>query len=401
MSSDFQVAIVGGGMVGAALACALGRADVRTALIEPNPPTPLKIDDPYELRVSALSPPSKRILGRVGAWERMTALRVSPYQQMRIWDADGSSELHFDADQLVGVRELGHIVENRVTCSALWEVMRGMESVSRFTSCSFRSCSIGGEICTLDLDGEETITTQLLVGADGGASAVRRAVGIDVKKHDYNQRALVAVVQVEKPHQQTAWQRFGPGGPLAFLPLADGSCSIVWTLPAEDAESMADCDTESFQNALGEAIEWRLGSLKLLGERALYPLQMQRATSYINQRAALVGDAAHQVHPLAGLGVNLGFLDAAVLAEVVEGALSKNSDPGLASVLRGYQRRRMADNVITAELMTALNRLFGSDVRGVKVLRSLGLGLVDRSPLKRLLAEHVVGYHDDHPQLAR
>ncbi len=393
------VVIAGGGMVGSALALALGRAGVSVAVLEPRPASPLPQDAPTELRCSAISPASRRLLQAVGVWEVLQAQRVSPYRHMHVWDSESPARLVFSASEL-GLTELGWIIENRRIQSALWQALQYCPGVRCLNSPLAGWQNEEGGLRVQLEDGTE-LRTRLLVGADGRQSRVRQQAGIPLRTHPYAQQALVAVVATERSHEHTAWQRFLPTGPLAFLPLDDGTSSIVWTVDDAEAERLRALDEAAFNAELTAALDARLGPCRLLSPLAAFPLQMQRAGAFVGARLALVGDAAHVVHPLAGQGVNLGFLDAAALAEVVVDALRRGEDVGDARVLNRYQRWRKADTLMTQEFMTLLQRLFGSRNPALVGLRGLGMALVDRSVLKKAFAWHVAGQSDDHPRLSR
>lgn len=397
---QFDVVIAGGGMVGAAAALALARSQVRVALIEPFVPEAVSSDQAVDLRCSAISPPSQRILETLGVWNAVESIRACPYQGMKVWDAESAGELAFSSLDM-GLPDLGHIVENRLIQYQLWQALRLSPGVKLITDSPLASRKIKEDRVEISLESGVSLQASLLIGADGKQSKTREHAGIPLRTYDYQQSALVAVIATEKSHQYTAWQRFLSSGPLAFLPLKDGSSSIVWSLDTEQSQAMMALPEEAFNQALSEAFEFQLGACKLLSERAAFPLRMQRAGSFIGSRLALVGDAAHVVHPLAGQGVNLGFLDAAALAETVIEALAKGEDPGDARVLNRYQRWRKSDTLMTQEFMTLLKQLFGTRNPAISLVRGMGMKLVDQTILKGLFANHVAGSSDDHPALAR
>ncbi len=393
------VVVAGGGMVGAALALALGRAGVEVVVLEPQPPRPPEADGDWALRCSAISPASVRMLEQLGVWQSLPSRRLCPYRHMRVWDSQSPARLDFSAGEMA-LQALGWIVENHRIQHALWQALQYTPGVRCLDAgLAGWESSEGG--LTLRLDDGRQLEAVLLVGADGRASQVREQAGIPLRCHDYGQKALVAVVDTEQPHAHTAWQRFLPTGPLAFLPLADGCSSIVWTLDEDAARQTEALEMDAFGRALTAALDGRLGRCRLRSTVAGFPLRMQRAGSFIGPRLALVGDAAHVVHPLAGQGVNLGFLDAAALAEVLVEAIRRGEDPGDARVLNRYQRWRKGDVLMTQEFMTVLQRLFGTRNGLLTGLRGLGMTLVDRSLLKRALAWHVAGQSEDHPRLSR
>jgi len=397
----FDLAIVGGGMVGAALGCALGREGFKVAVIDPHEPQRHWPADEVDLRVSALTRSSQRILQNLGAWERMVALGVSPYREMRVWDASGRGSIHFDAADL-GEPDLGHIVENRVTRLALWEGLEALPGVRLFCPSGVAGIDLGAVRCRLDFEDGGTIEARLVVGADGRGSRVRELAGIATHGWGYDQHAVVATVAPELSHRETAWQRFLPTGPLAFLPLREGRCSIVWSTSPAEAQRLLALDDDAFCDELTDASAAALGRIRGTGPRAVFPLRLQHADSYVGPGLSLVGDAAHAVHPLAGQGVNLGFLDAAALAEVLCDARGAGRDWAELSTLRRYERARKGGNLSMLAAMDGFKRLFGMDNSAFALLRNLGLDLVDASgPLKAMLARRAMGLTGELPRLAR
>jgi 2-octaprenylphenol hydroxylase len=250
-------------------------------------------------------------------------------------------------------------------------------------------------------DGRE-IQARLLVAADGANSRVRGLAGIPVRGWGYDQNAVVATVRPERPNRDTAWQRFMPSGPLAFLPINDGRCSIVWSTSPEQAQQLLALEPEAFCEALGGASDYVLGEILETGPRASFPLRLQHATHYVQPGLALVGDAAHAIHPLAGQGVNLGFLDAATLAEVLTEARRASRDIGSHGVLRRYERTRKGDNLMMLAAMDGFKRLFGNDLAPLRLLRNLGLRLTDSAdPVKQLIMRRALGMLGEQPRLAR
>ena len=377
-SSDtlFDLIIIGAGMVGATLACLLAQQGRRVAVVETYLPTPFNKENPSELRVSAISRASQKAFMKIGAWEPMLAKRVSPYDVMHVWDGTGDGEIHFEAAEL-GEPNLGHIIENKVVQLALLEVMQDDANIELFYPGSLSSYTVDEQQVQITLEDDSVLSAELLVGADGANSLVRSLAGIALHRDDYAQQGLVATVQTELPHQNTAWQRFLPGGPLALLPLSDGTCSIVWTLPADKADYQLALEEKDFNEALGEAFGFHLGEMRLVSKRAAFPLMGRHAEKYVLPRIALVGDAAHTIHPLAGQGVNLGIKDVVELAEVIA---NTSRSAGSYSVLRRYERARKGDNWITQKTMEGFNVLFGHDLSLVKTTRNLGLSIVNKLP---------------------
>lgn len=406
MTPDYDVAVIGGGAVGAAFAAlAVRRAGIAAARVivieRERPPAPVPGAD-YDLRVVALSRASQRILTAAGAWDAIAAARVSPYERMRIWHesapVDGPGTLVFDAAEL-GEPNLGHIVESRLVQTALLAVLdaSGVEIVPA----SIEGLALGAGEAVVDADGRR-ITARLVVGADGGRSRVRELAGLEARSRDYRQQAIVANVVTARPHERTAWQRFLGHGTLAFLPLANGQCSIVWSVGNERAAELRALSVEDFERELTAALDGALGAVRLASGRVSIPLAATRARRYVLERCALIGDAAHTVHPLAGQGVNLGFLDAATLADALAAAGAQREDPGALAILRRYERARRPHNELMVAAMGGFNDLLAVGQGPLARLAQRGLGLVERAgPLKRLLAARALGIAGELPAAAR
>ncbi len=391
MQNRFDVVIAGGGMVGAALACALGEAGFQVAMVEREPPSGGWPEDEVDLRVSALTRASQRILQRLGAWPRMEEMRVSPYREMRVWDARGG-KIHFDAAD-IGEPDLGHIVENRVTQLALWESLAKLEAVRAFTPervKGFKHHPQDG--MRVELASGEVLGGRLLVAAEGATSPIRESAGITSSGWAYDQHAIVATIEVEKHHGEVARQRFMPTGPLALLPINDGRCSIVWSTSPDQAERLMALDEAPFCEELTRASARMLGRVTGAGPRAAFPLRLRNADRYVLPGLALVGDAAHGIHPLAGQGVNLGFLDAATLFDVLREAREHRRDLGSMATLRRYERARKTEDMAMLGVMDLFKRTFSNDNLALALIRNLGLEIADRSgPLKHLMARRALG----------
>jgi 2-octaprenylphenol hydroxylase len=400
---DFDLVIVGGAMVGAACAALAAThaatARLRIALLEPRPTTAPPPGDPLDLRVSALSRASQRLMERTGAWPAIAARGAAPYRRMVVWDAEGSPDgpgaIAFDAAELAEP-DLGHIVENRSVQAALLE--RAGEAGVTLLPSGVDSVAVSGPSAQVVTPEGRRLSSVLVVGADGHDSRVRSAAGIETRGWEYAQTGIVAHLAPGRPHQDTAWQRFLPGGPLALLPLADGRVSLVWSVPAARADGLLRLDDEAFGAAATEASAGVLGALTPTTPRAGFPLRLMHAVDYTRPRLALVGDAAHAVHPLAGQGVNLGLMDAAALVQVLGEALAAGEDIGEHAVLRRYERWRKAENLPAMALMDGLQRLFGSELPLLGWVRRTGLGIVDRAePVKRSLIRRAMGVAGDVP----
>ncbi len=402
-----DLVIVGAGMVGSALALALKDSGLEILLIDGSPMSvkPFDVAAAFEPRVSALSMASQRILERVGAWSGIEARRTSPYGEMQVWDGSGTGHIHFSAAS-VHAEVLGHIVENRVVQDALLEQLHDSE-LGLLADARLEQLRHSGDDWLLTLADGREVRTPLVIAADGANSAVRRLAGCATREWDYLHHAIVTSVRCTKPHQRTAWQRFTDDGPLAFLPLAtqDGDenwCSIVWSTTPTQAERLMALDDSEFCRELGKAFEWRLGDVLQADPRVCIPLRQRHAKRYIEPGLALIGDAAHTIHPLAGQGVNLGFLDAAVLAEVLLHAVARGENIADERVLSRFERRRMPHNLGMMAAMEGFQRLFQADPLPVRWLRNSGLNLVDGlAEGKAMFVRQALGLSGDLPALAK
>lgn len=385
-----DVAIAGGGMIGAACALALARKGFEVVLIEAREPSPWRAGDREDLRVIALAPSSARLLDGLGVWSTVRDARVSPYARMHVWDAETGAELHFDATP-EGRAELGWIVENKLLQWTLWQALEGA-GVRRVCPGELRGFAARGDRVSLELNEGEPLSARVLVIADGAKSTLREKAGIATRGRDYAQRAVVAHVATEKPHEATAWQRFLPEGPIALLPLRDGRSSIVWTLPDAEARRVLSLDDPAFCEAVGLATDFRLGRVTEATPRASFPLRLQLAQTYAGEGCVLLGDAAHAVHPLAGQGANLGLRDVVELASVLGEAREANRDFASPHVLQRYARRRRSADALDALSFDALARTFAWRAPPLVALRGLGMRALDAlGPVKRKLVEHAAG----------
>jgi len=380
--------VVGAGVVGASAALALAREGRRVALVEAREPEAWRADAP-DLRVYALAPDARALLDALGAWEAVARARAHPYRRMRVWDAAGGAELDFDADAL-GQPELGHIVEHGLLVDRLWQEAGRSGAIERH-------CPDAIEALAQDEDGVEAslasgrrLRAKLLFGADGGASRVRELAGIEWRGRAYGQRAIVAYVHCERGHEDTCWQRFLPTGPLAFLPCADGSCSIVWTLPEADCQRVLALEEPRFLEELTRAFDARLGRVLSASARRAFPLSRQLAGQMLEGRMALLGDAAHVVHPLAGQGVNLGLRDVAALRESARQAQAAGRELAGARLQR-WARTRLSENAFAAQAFDAINRVYSNDAPLPTLLRGPLLGVANFPPLARMLWKRAAG----------
>ena len=399
--------IVGAGMVGSTLALALEGSGLDILVLDASPLEAADFDPQggFEPRVSALSAASQRIFERLGAWPGMSARRVSPYTDMHVWDGSGTGQIHFSAET-VHAEVLGHIVENRVVQDALLETMQRRGGQRLLGAARLERLERTPQGWQLTLDDGRQLNAPLLVAADGANSAVRRLAGCETREWDYLHQAIVTSVRCSEPHQRTAWQRFTDDGPLAFLPLErDGDqhwCSIVWSVTELEARRLMALDDAAFRAALGRAFEQRLGEVEEVDPRLCIPLRQRHAKRYVQPGLALIGDAAHTIHPLAGQGVNLGLLDAAVLAEVIEAAMARGERPEDIRVLSRFERRRMPHNLAMMAAMEGFERLFQADPLPLRWLRNTGLKAVQALPeAKALFVRQALGLSGDLPALSR
>ena len=378
-------------MVGAACALGLTRAGMRIALVEDQVAQSPKASDPIDLRVVAIAPHAQRLLETLGVWKSIAALRLSPYTRMQVVDAVGGAGLSFNAADY-GWPRLGHIVENRLVAGELWQALEREEAVRLLPAERLERFEVSERGVRAELTSGATLEAALLIAADGLQSKIRNDLQIGVDGAPYAQSGLIAHVELEQAHAGVAWQRFLSGGPLAFLPLADGRASIVWTLPSERAQALMGASDRDFEAQLQRASAGRFGALQLSGERAIFPLRLQIAQRFVDQRVILIGDAAHVVHPLAGQGVNLGFEDVSALLQSVERARAANRPVLTQGDLTRWGRERRSEATLSARAFDGLNRLYAIADGPVVAARSLGLSLVDRLPmLKRKFAERAAG----------
>jgi len=402
---EFDIIVVGAGLVGAAFALSLAaikaNQSLSIGLIEAGK---IPCDEPdlsvYDPRVVALTAASKALLEQAGAWDEIVQQRVSPYFDMSVWDAEGTGSIEFAAAE-VQQPALGYIVENSVALRALHQRLQDCPNIcvlqgEKIEQVLLPSSSGGKQVLAILASGQ-TLKAPLLVAADGAQSKVRTLVNLPVREWDYGQKAIVTTIKCERSHSQTARQRFLRSGPLAFLPLADEEnkgcfSSIVWSCDTDKAEQLMALDDEAFCNQLGQAFEHRLGRVEQTAERFCLPLWQRHAKDYYKPGVALVGDAAHTIHPLAGQGVNLGFQDAAMLAQEIERACERGIPLGETQILRRYQRVRKQDNLAMMAAMESFKRLFGSDDMLLRWLRNEGMRRVDSlSFLKNTVVKRAMG----------
>jgi len=395
-----DVLIAGGGMVGGLLAAALAESGLDIVVLETLAPQSFVVNEPFDLRVSALSLASERMLRAVGAWEGVQRRRCCPYNRMLVWDGEQGGETSFYSGD-IGETHLGHIVENRVLQLALTDVITRHPDVCYACPAELTGLDVQADwVKVTTADGHE-LRARLVVGADGARSRVRAVAGIPCAQQTYPQQALVATIKTTLPQQSVTWQRFLPSGPQAFLPLPEEHASMVWYHNAEEITRLRSLSDVEFVSALEAAFPQQLGSVETLIARGSFPLQRSHAERYVRPRIALVGDAAHTVHPLAGQGVNLGLLDAAALAETIINSVRRRQDIGQLHRLRPYERWRRGENALMIQVFDGFYQAFKPQPPIVRQLRSAALDVADRlSPMKRLVIRHATGTSGNLPVLA-
>ncbi|MEM7705219.1 MAG: FAD-dependent oxidoreductase [Pseudomonadota bacterium] len=399
MSERFDVVVVGGGIVGNATALALARDRWQVALVEAGPPPAVPLpDDRPTLRVSTLNPAAIELLRRLEVWDRLPADRLGWFDRMHVWESDIDLGLSFSAAD-ARMAQLGCVLENELVAAALWQA--GESQVRQWSGTQVDTLELGEGGATVALADGTALQADLIFAADGARSKVRELAGIGINRHAYGQLGVVATVAVED-HQDTAWQRFLPTGPLAFLPLANRRSSIVWSLPEAEAKELLACDDEAFSQRLEEAAQGCVGEVTVIGERGAFPLNRMHATDYVKRRVVLVGDAAHVVHPLAGQGANLGLADAAALAEVVATGRDLKRRAADPKTLRSYARWRRSDNAIMIEALHQIAGMYGRDTPGWRGLRLLGARAINQAGwLRGMLIQHASGFGGKVPKLVQ
>lgn len=402
MNRQYDIVIHGAGLSGLVLALLLVRQSkikkpsvllLDRHALQPHPDVhelPQSVMD-FDSRVFAITDVSKRLFEDAGVWPGDQDGRIYPYEKMHVWDAGGDGQIHFDAAE-IGTPSLGYIIEGRVMGDWLITAVLEEATIEVLSGDTLQATAELDDGLELQLASGQVLHTSLLLGADGAQSHVRQLAGIGTCRWSYPQQAVVATVAVEADHGDTAWQRFLPEGPLAFLPMQKPWCSIVWSVSAQCAIDLCDMPEEAFLHRLMVDSQQRLGQVKAVGPRVRFPLQLMHANAYIAPRIALVGDAVHTVHPLAGQGLNLGFQDVAALVAQLQRAWSEQKDIGTRRVLRAYERCRKMDNWLMQGSFDGLNRLFSNEQLLLTYLRNAGLNIVDRaSILKHLLVRKAMG----------
>ncbi|MCW3171466.1 FAD-dependent oxidoreductase [Shewanella subflava] len=399
-SQTFDVAIVGGGMVGLATAIGLAEANLKVVVIDASS-TQAPSGEP-KLRVSAINKASQQLLTNLGAWQYLDHSRVSPYQKMMVWDKDGMGKIEFDA-HAISETHLGAIIENDAISFALAKRVSELTNITHIEQQKLQRVAFGEREAWLTLESGDNMSAALVIGADGANSWVRQQCQIPLTFWDYGHHAIVATVRTELAHDAIARQAFLPDGPLAMLPLyEDNLCSIVWSTSPQHAEQLLALDDATFGHALTAALDSRLGVCEVISERHAFPLRMRYARHFARHRLVLAGDAAHTVHPLAGQGVNLGFLDAASIIQTVTELHEQGKDIGDYRHLRALERWRKAEAMEMIATMEAFKRLFAGRNPVKKAIRDIGLSLVDNvAGLKTVFVRQAMGNKMTLPKLCR
>ena len=398
---SFDIVIVGGGMVGATMACLLRDLDLNIALVDRVEFDVLNAEvtrDKFDPRVSAVTAATKKIFADLKVWPDIEAARCCNYLDMHVWDADGTGSISFSAIDL-NQSELGTIVENSILSSALYKQVSNQENLNLLPPMNIASMEVNDGGTRLITDKGQQKIAKLVIAADGANSKIRELAKFPTREWDYNHNAIVTTAKTELAHQQTALQRFIDTGPLAFLPLAaepndsiQNYCSVVWTAIPKHAEYLMQLSDNDFCTELTKAIEGRLGNIEWCDKRLTFPLRQRHSVDYVKNNVVLIGDAAHSIHPLAGQGVNLGFLDAAVLSRELHHGIEvgrKLADP---SVLGRYQRKRKGHNLGMMWLMEGFKHLFAEQALPIRWLRNIGMSGVDNiSVVKNNLARRAMG----------
>lgn len=390
MTKHYDIIINGSGIVGLVIASSLANTPLKIAVLDKSQPSALTND--IDQRVYAITRASQQIFQQLGIWSETIVHRASPYLKMNVWDTTGDGDIHFDCRD-IGEPNLGHIIENSVIQQALLEKIKRLPNIEMICPVNLVSYERHDNIIYLTTDDECRFAAPLIIGADGANSWIREQNDIQLTTWSYGHAGIIATVKSELPHEKSARQCFMPQGPLAFLPLIDAqTSSIVWSTQTEHAKQLMALSDDAFKSELATAFCYRLGDIEFVGKRLSFPLQMRHVKQYVKEGVALVGDAAHTLHPLAGQGMNLGILDAVVLARVIMDALKKQRSFSSHQVLSQYERERKTHNVGMIALMEGFKQLFSSKNSFARLMRNGGLNVTNNlTPIKRQLMWQALG----------
>ena len=381
--NNFDVLIIGGGMVGQAFALSIAHTNLKIAIIEPNNPNP-KLQDDFHTRVSAITPKSEKLLKDIGAWDNIQ--RKKAFINTSVWDQNSHGNLDFDTSN-EEINHLGHIIENDAIQGALFSSLGATEV--EFIKSKLNAISKTDDGYRVDLDNGKNIDCKLLIGADGARSRIRELAGIDYSENDYEQKAIVCNVHSNNGFEDTTWQRFLSDSIIALLPLTEHTASIVWSAQNHLAEELMGLTPDEFGERLSQGVEYRFGKFEVISEIQAFPLIERSSNEYTKENLALIGDAAHNIHPLAGQGVNLGFGDVAELSTQIKTNIDNFSE---VYTLRKYARARRLDNELMAKTMTGLNWIYKENSEPMRILRGFGMNIINETPaLKSFFQKHALG----------
>ncbi len=384
MEEQFDFCVVGGGMIGSALAIGLAKLGYKITIIEQHMPAAFSVDQAPDMRVSAINLASQTLLNQLDVWHFVVQMRLCPFKRMDVWDRMGGTT-QFNATE-IDSPYLGHIVENRVLQLALHQGIDSYDNICWYQGGIINSMELADNQALITLKNQQRIRANYLVGADGGNSFVRRQSGIGEQGWQYSQQALAIKIRTESGQQDITWQEFHPSGPRAFLPLFNGFGSLVWYDSSARIEALKNLNKTKLKQQIIEHFPDKLGDFEIL-ELTSFPLTRMHANQYVKDQVLLIGDAAHTINPLAGQGVNLGFKDVAVLLDSLKAEAAQPS-----KAFKRYESERRKANLLMMSTMDAIYRLFSTESQPISMLRNLGLVLADKAgPIKKEVMKYAMG----------